>query len=224
MKPYYDRDGIVIYHGDCRKLWSKLPIVDLVLVDPPYGIDLKSNGQLLNRMKTIEGDGDLKLAETIYSLCANQQLPLAMFYTPYLPTPGKFRSILVWNKGKHVGIGGDRETCWKRDFELIGVASNRILNGKRDSSVLRYNAIQPGDLKHIAEKPVSLLSHMIGKLTQPGDLVLDPCMGVGSTLQAAKDMGRRAVGIEIEERYCEIAAKQLRKGFTFPMATKGGAK
>jgi site-specific DNA-methyltransferase (adenine-specific) len=128
-----------------------------------------------------------------------------MFFSPYRPV-GKWRSVLVWSKGEHTGIGGDRLTCWKRDFELIGVSNNDELAGFRDTSVLRFMATRPR-YGHVCEKPVDLICYLLRKLG--GESVCDPFMGTGTTLRAAKDLGRRAIGIEIEEKYCEIAAKRL---------------
>jgi len=115
----------------------------------------------------------------------------------------------VWHKGAHVGIGGDRATCWKRDFELIGVAGNGPLNGKRESAVLSFSAMSPPPTGHFCEKPEPLIRYLAKKIG--GDTLLDPFMGSGTTLRAAKDLGRKAIGIEINEDYCRIAKERLRQ-------------
>jgi site-specific DNA-methyltransferase (adenine-specific) len=91
---------------------------------------------------------------------------------------------------------------------LIQVRKNKPLNGSRDSAVLKFWT-GPINNGHPAEKPLPLIAYLIGKATDPDDVVFDPFMGSGTTLRAAKDLGRKAIGIEIEERYCEIAAKRL---------------
>ena len=68
---------------------------------------------------------------------------------------------------------------------------------------------------HPSPKPVEIMAQILKVVTPAGGLVLDPCMGAGSTLRAAADMGRRAIGIEVEERYCEIAAERLRQKILF---------
>lgn len=206
MKPYYQDDAVTIYHGDCREVLPMLEPVDLLLTDPPYGIAHKSNGQLFRAAAPIAGDESLDLAETVREWARQQGVATAMFFSPYRPMTG-WRTVLCWAKGAHVGIGGDRDTCWKRDFEMIGVERNGALDGTRDSGVVRINAVLPPPTGHVAEKPLDLMLYLLRKLG--GATVLDPFMGSGTTLRAAKDLGRKAIGIEIEERYCEIAAQRM---------------
>jgi DNA modification methylase len=214
VKPYYhdEESGITIYHGDCREILPKLrkEVFDLVLTDPPYGIKHKSHGQRFTRATEIEGDHSTALARWIMEW--SEGTPLVMFFSPYAPLMG-FRSVLCWSKGQHVGIGGDRATCWKRDFELIGVRDNKPLDGKRGSAVLPFMAHLPPPSGHVAEKPRSLISYLLGKLKAKS--VIDPCMGSGTTLLAAKGLGIRAVGIEVEEKWCRYAAKKVSRGFSF---------
>lgn len=206
MNPYYQDESVTIYHGDCREIVPTLGSVDLVLTDPPYGINHRSNGQLFQDALPIVGDDSLEVAQWVREWAATRHVPTAMFFSPYRPMTG-WRNVLCWSKGEHVGIGGDRATCWKRDFELIGIERNGPLNGNRESAVLRFNAVSPPLSGHFAEKPLDLMVYLLVKLG--GGIILDPFMGSGTTLRAAKDLGRRAIGIEIEERYCEIAAQRM---------------
>lgn len=206
MKPYYECDGITIYHGDCRDPIT-VPLAamsfDGVLADPPYGIGVASHGQHFRGSAPIRGDSDVALAE--WCVLTFSAVPLAMFFSPYRPV-GLWRNVLVWSKGEDTGIGGDRETCWKRDLECIGIANNGPLTGSRDSSLLAFRG-RARETDHIAEKPENLIRYLLRKLGWGS--VLDPFMGSGTTLVAAKNLGRRAIGIEIEERYCEVAARRL---------------
>lgn len=208
MKPYYEHAGITIYHGDCREIMPGLT-ADVLVTDPPYGVAVKSHGGRFRKALEIAGDADTAIGEWVVSEWRNTGKPMCCFASPSLPWPGAWRNVLVWDKGEHVGIGGDRETCWKRTIELVQVTNNRPLNGTRDGACLRFNAVLPPPTGHVAEKPLRLMLYLIRKLSIQGETILDPFMGSGTTLVAAKDLGRRAIGIEIEERYCEIAAKRL---------------
>ena len=209
--PYFVDDAVVIYHGNCMELLPLMPKVDLVLTDPPYGINHKSHGQIFVHAEQIVNDDGSYCMDYLLDYIKEAQLPAGVFYSPYKPTDG-WRSILVWDKGSHLGIGGDRETCWKRDFELIGIANNKPLNGQRDSAILDFSGIKIPESGHVAEKPIALMAYLVSKLSNQSDTVLDPFMGSGTTLRAAKNLGRKAIGIEIEERYCEIAAKRMSQG------------
>jgi DNA modification methylase len=206
MTPFYQDEAVCIYHGDCREVLPFLLQPEAVVTDPPYGIAFASNGQWFTDAQPIAGDESLELAEYVRSWAAG--VPTVMFFSPYRPMAG-WRSVLVWNKGAHVGIGGDRETCWKRDFELIGVANNGPLVGGRDSGVLNFRALLPPPSGHVAEKPEGLMRYLIQRLGVSS--VLDPFMGSGTTLVAAKRLGRKAIGIERELKYCELAVERLRQ-------------
>ena len=107
-------------------------------------------------------------------------------------------------------------TSWKMCHELILAARLQELNGPRDSSVLRFWSNAQAMPDHPCQKPEPLLRYLVNRASNRDQLILDPFMGSGTTLRAAKDLGRRAIGIEIEERYCEIAANRLRQEVLFP--------
>jgi len=210
MKPYYEENGITIYHGDCREILPSLHgQYDVVVTDPPYGRAFSSSrkgqfgkSKVANDETTIERDW----------LLSNISVPSVVFGSPYVSRPAAFRAVLIWDKGDHVGMG-DLSFPWKPCFEEIYINGDGFI-GRRSSAVLRYPAIA-GTVAvnhgrfHPTEKPHLLMRDLISKC--PTGAVLDPFMGSGTTLRAAKDLGRKAIGIEIEERYCEIAAKRLRQ-------------
>ena len=215
-KPYYEHAGISIYHGDCRDILPLLPKVDLVLTDPPYGIALADNsaGGRHGRKRTaseygILGDATQEVGEWVLVWARNHALPTVTFASPKKPWPGDWTSYLVWDKGPAVGGGGDVQRSWKQTWEMIQVARVGVLNGGRDEGILRYWVSPQLSGLHPAAKPVDLLKYLLVKTTTSSALVLDPFMGSGTTLVAAKNLGRKAIGCEIEERYCEIAAKRL---------------
>lgn len=213
-KPYYDKDGITIYHGDCRKI---LPLIefDLCLSDPPYGIALENHDTTGKYRKqrdwTIANDEDTDVAEWVIDHCRQRKKAILVFASPDKPYSGEWRNKLVWHKDG-LGMGGDPSTCWRRDWELVLVDGTSKLNGGRDSAVLRH-VIRPDQFVHPCQKPVSLIEYFIGKI--PCKSVVDPFMGSGTTLRAAANHGIAAVGIEVEEKYCEIAAKRLAQGLLF---------
>ena len=215
MTPYFEEDGITIYHGDCREILPRLPSVDMVLTDPPYGISLRNHdttgkgGRVPIAVSDYSVAGDDSSDSAMFLLEWAKAMPIILFASPKNPWPGDWRQWLVWDKGGAVGGGGDIATCWKFDWELIQVSRTGRLNGTRDCSVLRFPVGQNDFVYHPTEKPLSLMSYLAGKTTGPADLILDPFMGSGTTLVACKRLGRRGIGIEIEERYCEIAVKRL---------------
>jgi DNA modification methylase len=212
VQPYYSENGIEIWHADCREVLPLLASVDLVLTDPPYGISYAS-GMTGHHGGTalpgIKGDADASLRDAVLDAIS---CPAIVFGSWKVAKPKGCRAVLTWEKGDHVGMG-DLSLPWKPNTEEIYIIGAGFV-GHRGSSVLRFSApvtwnSTSNGRTHAHEKPVALLKCLLGK--HPGTTVLDPFMGSGSTLRAAKDIGRRAIGIEIEERYCEIAARRLQQ-------------
>jgi DNA modification methylase len=192
-----------LYLGDCREILPSLPKVDALITDPPYGIDHETHGQIFARATPIQGDSTTEC----YAWLDGLELPLVAFYSPYVDPGIKWRSVLSWVKGEDTGCGGDRETCWKRDFELIGIKRNGNLTGQRDSAVLRYRARDNSQSGHFSEKPVGIMEYLISKMGV--DVVCDPFMGSGTTGVACMNLGRKFIGIEIEPKYFDIACERI---------------
>ena len=200
MKPYYQDEAVTIYHGDCREILPDLPIVDLVLTDPPYGINFNSGWTGSN----IQGDSDTSLRDWLLTQILNIDA-LIFGAAGEAKLPGA-KSVLIWHRP---GSGmGDLGFPWKPDYELIHVFGTGFRSSYRGSSVIVCNwDTFRGDALHPHQKPVELIGKLI--LNHPAQTILDPFMGSGTTLRAAKDLNRQAIGIEIEERYCEIAANRM---------------
>lgn len=227
MKPYLERDGIRIYHGDAREVLEELEpgSVDLLLTDPPYGQQFHGQA-LLTEKANVRADGarqGMRLVRQVlfglerarvlapdahaYLFCHWESWP--DFYdavASYL----QIRNALVWWKDR--GGVGDTAMDYARDYEVVLYATRaarRPLQGRRDGAVIR--GIPPvGNARiHPTEKPTELLAYLVRKSAPPGGLVLDPFMGAGPTLEAARASGCRAVGIDVEERWCEAAARRL---------------
>lgn len=225
MTPYYQDDSCTIYHGDSRKVLPELTAncSDLMVTDPPYGMDFQSNRRM-DKLDKIEGDdGSLDvpaaLAQALRCLRRGRHVYIfGRFDLSELPlcSPAE----LIWDK-EIVGTG-NLELPWATSHENITFAVYEISKANREKgygnlaarmrrgSVIRCQRMQSGQVKnHPTEKPVPLLRQLIESSSVWGETVLDPFMGSGSTLVASRLEGRKAIGIEIEERYCEIAAKRL---------------
>ncbi len=229
MKPYWQSEDerLTIYHGDCREVLPLLEpgSVDLVLADPPYGIGYITSMRLRGdplRVKIVGDDfvGVLRDALPLLDLLLKKNSHAYVFASPMrigesLEVINDYwasKSILVWDKG-NAGTVGDLKGGYGWNWEAIIYAQKgrRLLNGPRPRTILRYAWSGTRDAVHPAVKPVALLRRLVHHSSALGELIIDPFMGSGTTLRAAKDLGRRAIGIEIEEKYCRIAVDRLRQ-------------
>jgi len=206
VKWYYSDDAVAIAHADCRDILHELPKVDLVLTDPPYGIDFHSGWGGLHGDCAISGDCDTSLRDDV--MAQLNGLPFIIFGTWRITKPLNTKTILIWDKGEHSGMG-DLSLPWKQTTEEIYLSGNCFCGGHRGSNILRYcnHPTFNASRCHPFEKPIELVNYLVAHTT--ANLILDPFMGSGTTLRAAKNLGRKAIGIEIEEKYCEIAAKRM---------------
>lgn len=207
MKPYYEDDFTTIYHGDCREILPRLN-ADVLVTDPPYGMAYVSNSSRYGSTPPIEGDADTGLRDWVLEAWGEER-PAVVFGTWRCPRP-EARALLVWDKGDSPGMG-DLSLPWGPSHEEIYVRGPGW-TGRRMGSVLRFPGLSPADSKrpdHPTPKPVGLMVHIIERC--PPGVIVDPFMGSGTTLRAAKDLGRQSIGIECEERYCELAASRLRQ-------------
>jgi DNA modification methylase len=201
MTPYYQDDACTIYHGDCREILPLLPKVDLVLTDPPYGIGrdgMRPSTSSHGGRKAYEflGWDNAAPSEEIFRLIfersKDQIIWGANYFAEHLPPS---MGWLVWDKGQDI--------C-SSDCELAFSSRSGALRRK----VLNRTELQKDGAVHPTQKPLALLSWCLA-FFPAAQTILDPFMGSGTTLRAAKDLGRKAIGIELEEKYCEIAAKRL---------------
>lgn len=227
-KPYYEQDGITIYHGDCREILPHLPKVDLVLTDPPYGNNYSTGWRAAVRRPAtrIKLDREV-LTEPLLNDTAEMLEPLLndtaaiyCFAAPdrldmVLPILKRWDvvNVIAWDKGNCTA--GDLECSYGKQWEaLVFARKGRVpLIGGRDRDVIRIPRMAGTSYVHPTQKPVELKRYLIGR--HEPELILDPFMGSGTTLRAAKDLGRSAIGIELDERYCEVAAKRLAQGVLF---------
>ena len=200
-EPYYhdEKAGITIYHGDCRDVLPTLAPVDLVLTDPPYGIasvwvgGSRHGWGKADADKAVRNEWDAAppTNEDIASVVA-QGRDAVVWGGNYFALPPS-RGWLVWNKPERNFTLAEAELAWTTRDNVI-----RVFDANR-SDVGR---------EHPTQKPIALMRWCLGFFPD-ATTILDPFMGSGTTLRAAKDLGRKAIGIEVEERYCEIAVKRL---------------
>lgn len=206
MKPYYEDSFCKIFNCDCREILSNLEPVDLVLTDPPYGINYQSSWKTDKTKWKQKIYGDTQFPLWIFDLFKprNSMYIFCRWDNLFeLPPP---KSFIVWDKCVH--SMGDLNGEWGRQWEGCAFYPKEGHKFKyRPRDIIRSPRVSPESLLHPNEKPVTLLYSLINP--NEGDIILDPFMGSGSTLRAAKDLGRKSIGIEIEERYCEISAKRL---------------
>lgn len=209
---YYSDAAVTLYHGDCLEItgWS---IADVLVTDPPYGVAYESsyNRDRRNVKKgvPVTGDHSPDLRDSALALWGDR--PAIVFGRWDAPRPAGTRARLVWDKGDYPGLG-DLRLPWGRSDEEIYVLGAGF-SGKRSGSVLRVNALNSNDRArpdHPTPKPVGLMERLIEKC--PVGKVADPFAGSGSTLVAARNLGRESIGVEIEERYCEAIANRLAQG------------
>ena len=202
--------------GDCLEVMRGMDAgsVDAVITDPPYGIAYRNKrGDIRPRLyaDVLPNDHSGEAGQRAVDLAFSMALPVCAFAHHRKPWAGDWRQWLVWDKGGAVGGGGDIATCWKFTYELIQVGGFGKLNGQRDEAVLRYPIGQSSMSDHPTQKPVALMAYLIEKLTRPGDLILDPFCGSGTTGVACVQTGRRFIGIEIDEDYADIARARIAK-------------
>lgn len=209
--PYYEDEAVTIYHGDSREIAAGL-VADVLVTDPPYGIRYSpsQNGRKAWGAKTFVGDvvvaGDdepfdpapwLRF-ETVVMFGANH-------FADRLPATAAW---MVWDKrdGMTSNDFADCELVW------TNLPGNARVFRHLWSGALR--ASERGEPRlHPTQKPLVLMRWLLDKC--PPGVVLDPFMGSGTTLRAAKDLGRRCIGIDVDERYCETAAKRLGQEMLF---------
>jgi site-specific DNA-methyltransferase (adenine-specific) len=220
LTPYYDHGGITIYHGDCREILPLLGSFDLLLTDMPYGEVNRASSGLRSLNK---GAADVvtaspewvaastaTLCSTAYVWCGTEQLSALR---AGFVAAGKTTRLGIWEKTNPSPMNG--EHLWLSSIECCVFARGpgATFTERCASPVWRCPSVP--ETEHPTGKPTKLFRRLIEASSKVGDLVVDLFVGGGTTLRAAKDIGRRAIGIEIEERYCEMAAKRLAQEVLF---------
>lgn len=226
MNEIYRQKGIIIYHGDCRNILPALEPVDLIATDPAYrgipggktpnpvkptGILAANDGRLFEHNDIATADyarlffAALKEPAHCYVMINNLNLESAL--TDFRLAGFRFHNLLIWDK-----TTATPNSWYMKNFEPIlffrkGAAFP--INNRSAKATLRHP--NPRRKLHPTEKPETLMRELIQNSSRPGQVVLDPFMGSGSTLEAAYKSGRRAIGIDLDEQYCQIAAERIER-------------
>jgi DNA modification methylase len=216
MKPYYEHAGITIYHGDCREVLPMLPRASAIVTDPPYNVG-KDYGTHDDNMSS---SAYAQWVESVMRVCldaADSQFWVAPRY--------KLELWLHYLPGAHLiviprGAQGPFRGGWHDQFEIALAVGNPFPRISDLWTGIRLKGegyfFREETFGHPGYTPYPIVRRAVESLSKPGDSIIEPFCGTGTTLRAAKDTGRKAIGIEIEERYCEIAAKRLsQEVFTF---------
>jgi site-specific DNA-methyltransferase (adenine-specific) len=218
MTLYYQDDAVTLYHGDCREILPTLPKHDLLLTDPPYEMIATGGGIGAKRkyLADITGFTDggfdsslLDCCDNWVCFCAKKQLPELICKAAAMPR----WMLCTWNKPNPAPLCSGN---YLPDTEYIihGFQANRCFGEFRDKSRFIVFPAKQNNL-HPNEKPIRVIQKFIAVGTLEGETILDPFAGSGTTGVAAKLEGRKATLIEMEERYCEIAANRLSQGVLF---------
>ena len=239
MKPYYQDDLVTLYHGDCRDVLPDVGDVELLLTDPPYSVsgaknfDRSARGKGVRRLDFFTGDQDWATmttgvvervalaavkARSAFVWCGHRQFG---HLVDWFEAEGWTTKPLAWRKMCPIpappGVGFDSalELCvyahrdGRKWIPKTGDKTPNVI----DADGYRHG--RPGKVDHPTQKPLRTMEIPLLVATDPGDLVLDPFAGSGTSLVVAKVNGRRAIGIELEERYCEVTARRLAQDTLF---------
>jgi len=206
LKPYFDEDDITIYCGDCREVLPELESVDLVMLDPPYGIGVYKNGTMgggvlakQSRYDATEWDNKTINNDDLLKILAYGEFSCCWGGNYYLISPSS--CWLVWDKETGLNFFADCELAWTNYPGAVRLKKHHWQGMIRKDNEPRF---------HPTQKPLDVIKWAI-QLSPKYGTIIDPMCGSGTTLVAAKELGRKAIGIEIEEKYCEISAERVRK-------------
>lgn len=222
LVPFYDRDGITIYNGDCLAIMGKLK-VDAIVTDPPYALNYVSDtgGKITGDKVRDFRRMLLKLPKAFAHTDANT---LGMFtrWDIWRDMHESFDKLwppctcVIWDKDDN-GRGNCNHVGMAHEMVYVSAPANHVMRvgGKRVHNIIRCKKNRTVGMLHPTEKPVPVMQWLIEALCPAGGLVLDPFMGSGTTLVAAKLLGRRAIGIELDATHCQTAVDRLTGTLSF---------
>lgn len=246
MTPYYEQSGVTIYHGDCLEILPLLGAVDHVITDPPYEDDAHTKARRVQRgaeRGTAKARSEMRVETlpfppitdadriTVAGLIGRLAKRWALVFCQaeaahkwewaLLYAGMNRRRWCVWVKPDgQPQFSGDRPGVGYETIVACHAPGRSRWNGGGSLGVFNIAKGEGrGPAPHPTTKPEQLMCELTHLFTDPGDTILDPFIGSGTTLVAAKRLGRTAIGIELEERYCEIAARRLQQESLFTEAS-----
>ena len=213
--------SIDLRQGDCLELMKDIPdgSVDMILTDPPYGMDLtpqRSNAKF-HGVK-IANDNNLSWTDSFFKECfrVTKKNTCSMFFCSHTCVAEfiisarsagyEIKNLIVWDKG-HFGMGGNWRPC--HELVLICTKGRFVTKSNNLRTIINFKKVHHTKAVHPTEKPIDLLEHLIIEPDYDPDIILDPFMGSGSTGVAAKNLNRNFIGIELDEKYFEIAKRRI---------------
>jgi len=217
VKPYYCDNAVTLYHGDCLEITEWLA-ADVLVTDPPYGINNESRGTYSakkgrterRRVSPIAGDRSPEQRDSVLTAWGGG--PWIVFGTWRVPRPAGTDHRLIWHK-TGAPPGPTCSAFMLQDEEIYIHGKGFRATSPPMRSVIVTDEMRSGaagavaTIGHPTPKPIRLMELLIDRC--PMGVIADPFAGSGSTLIAARNLGRKAIGVELEERYCEIVAKRL---------------
>lgn len=221
IAPYYQDDLITLYHGSCLDVTEWLD-ADVLVTDPPYGMAFQGKQRTATpQFDRIAGDANTDVRDDVLARWlgdTGESRPAAMFGTWKVDRPADVSNLLIWHKtGAGPGMGDVTAAfgCSHEEIYLIGKWP-KYDHIKRRGSVIATDpspSALTSKIGHPTPKPVGLMEVLVGATAEDA-VIADPFSGSGATLIAARNLGRRSVGVEVEEKYCELIANRLDQ-FTF---------
>lgn len=222
MSIYYQDESVTLYHGDCLELTDWLA-ADVLVTDPPYGIRWEAKkgayrpaGRKQDQLRikdAVKGDTTTAARDEALSLWGGR--PALVFGSWRMPRPDGVSNRLIWHKaGSTPGPG--RSAFLSNDEEIYVIGSDFPKTSPPERTVLTTTEMRHGSagaaatVGHPTPKPITLMERLLRRC--PPGVIADPFAGSGSTLVAARNLARQAIGVELEERYCEVIAKRLSQG------------
>lgn len=212
----------IIIKGDSIQVLPTLQdkSFDLLLTDPPYGMDFKSGWNDKNKIKNDKINDTIKLLDEVLSNCVPLLKDDAHFYLfgnieyisdvrPIIEKYLNLKNVLIWDRAI-IGMGDLKS--YGKSYDVIYFGYNKVfkeLNGTRDRDVLKFNRVDPSKNIHPTEKPIDLLEYLIKKSSKENENILEPFAGGGSTLLACKKTNRLCTGIEIEQNYYDLIKSRI---------------